>query len=37
MERDCPWFDPDWLADHPEFPLAATLALPEEDKTEEAA
>ena len=21
-EVDCPWFDPTWLLDHPEFPLA---------------
>jgi hypothetical protein len=25
-EVDCPWFEPEWLRDHPEFPLAATVA-----------
>jgi hypothetical protein len=24
-EADCPWFDPTWLLDHPEFPLATTV------------
>jgi hypothetical protein len=23
-EVDCPWFDPLWLIDHPDFPLATT-------------
>ena len=26
VEIDTPWFDPTWLLDHPEFPLAATVA-----------
>lgn len=21
MEPDCPWFSPEWLLDHPDFPL----------------
>jgi hypothetical protein len=21
QEVDCPWFDPEWLLDHPDFPL----------------
>jgi hypothetical protein len=25
-EVDCPWFDPMWLLDHPDFPLASKLA-----------
>jgi hypothetical protein len=25
-EADCPWFDPAWLLDHPDFPLAADVA-----------
>lgn len=28
-EVDCPWFDPEWLIDHPDFPLAATAAARE--------
>jgi hypothetical protein len=27
VEVDCPWFDPTWLLDHPDFPLAATLVV----------
>lgn len=24
-EIDTPWFDPEWLLDHPDFPLSHTL------------
>ncbi len=27
-EIDTPWFDVDWLADHPDFPLASGLVHP---------
>jgi hypothetical protein len=27
MEVDCPWFDPTWLMDHPEFPLNPTTTV----------
>ena len=37
IEIDCPWFDPEWLADHPDFPLAATVAVSDEETKEEAA
>ena len=25
-EIDCPWFSPDWLAEHPDFPVANVTA-----------
>jgi hypothetical protein len=25
VEIDTPWFDPTWLLDHPEFPLATSV------------
>jgi hypothetical protein len=29
IELDCPWFDPEWLYAHPEFPLAENLTANE--------
>lgn len=26
QERDCPWWDPDWLNQHPDFPITARVA-----------
>ncbi|MBV9487416.1 MAG: hypothetical protein JO246_15320 [Frankiaceae bacterium] len=32
VEVDCPWFDPTWVLDHPEFPLAASLVAEEKEE-----
>jgi hypothetical protein len=26
-EVDCPWFDPEWLLDNPDFPLQSEVAI----------
>lgn len=35
-EVDCPWFDPVWVLDHPNFPSRRPVALEEINTTKEA-